>query len=255
MQTLSVVLPAYNEGSNILPVYENIVHICQEKGMAGYVELVWVDDGSTDDTWAQIQSIQARSRSPRMKSGQHRCNQGYGAALRTGFSLVTGEYVVPLPSDGEVSILEALKLFEQIGDADVITSSRKRENAFQSAGNSLVRRFLTTTQNMIIKILSLPDMSKFTGVMIFRRDIVKQCHIRLNTGLVRWEVLQYAIQNHYTMIHSTTPTIASPRISGQSKVANPQTALRTFGELLKWRYYLWQNFYKADFVDAHNDFY
>jgi glycosyltransferase involved in cell wall biosynthesis len=245
MKKLSIIFPAYNEGANIIPLFTNTSTVCQEKSMAKQIELIWVDDGSTDDTWERIQDVKENSLFLHIKAGQHDQNRGYGVALRTGFSLAEGEYVTWLPSDGEITVLETLKLFEQIGDADVITSRHQRTKTLQALGNPVTRKLLTKIQVLLCKILLLPDTSQFNGLWITRNDIVRLCKPRLNTSLVRWEILQYAIEHRYTVIHSSTPTYGSQRISGQSKVTNVRTVSRTFWDLFRWRYYRWRNFYAS----------
>ncbi len=168
---LSVVVPVFNEGTTIARMLE------QALAQRPVQEIVVVDDASGDDTWSVLQSCAARDE--RVKLFRHERNQGKGAALRTGFSRVTGQYVLVQDADleydpGEYHILLAPVL---AGVADVVFGSR-----FQGAGphrvlyylHSLGNRFLTTLSTMATK-LNLTDMEPC--YKLFRREVVQKVTI------------------------------------------------------------------------------
>jgi len=96
MSTLSIVIPAYNEESGIGSIIERVLSIRSRLAEAGVedMELIVVDDGSKDDT-ATI-----ASRYPEVNLVCHSMNQGYGAALKTGFSNARGDLLGFLDADG-----------------------------------------------------------------------------------------------------------------------------------------------------------
>jgi glycosyltransferase involved in cell wall biosynthesis len=95
METLSIVIPAYNEQDGIARMVERVLatrpalHDCGAE-----LELIVVDDGSRDDT----AEIVGRYDGARLV--QHRTNHGYGAALKTGFAQARGEWLGFLDADG-----------------------------------------------------------------------------------------------------------------------------------------------------------
>lgn len=95
---LSVIIPAYNEGSMVRKAIDSCV-------MADYpsdrLEIVVVDDGSEDDTWAHIKAAQ-REHKGRVKTLKLPTNCGKRAALAKGFAEATGEIVVTVDSDSVV---------------------------------------------------------------------------------------------------------------------------------------------------------
>ncbi len=93
---LSVVIPAYNEESGIAQIIERVLSIRPRLNEAGVddLELIVVDDGSRDKT-ADI-----AARYPGVRLIRHTVNQGYGAALKTGFSRARGNLLGFLDADG-----------------------------------------------------------------------------------------------------------------------------------------------------------
>lgn len=96
MTTLSIVIPAYNEERGIEEIIQRVLAIQPELPAAGVetLELIVVDDGSSDRTAEIAGGI------PGVKLIRHSPNQGYGAALKTGFSQAEGELIGFLDADG-----------------------------------------------------------------------------------------------------------------------------------------------------------
>ena len=168
---LSVVVPVFNEGSTVARMLD------QALAQRPVQEIVVVDDASDDETWNVLQGCAAQDQ--RVKLFRHERNQGKGAALRTGFSKVTGPYVVVQDADLEYDPAEYYILLAPVlaGMADVVFGSR-----FQGAGphrvlyywHSLGNRFLTTLSNMATN-LNLTDVE--TCYKLFRREVIQKIRI------------------------------------------------------------------------------
>jgi glycosyltransferase involved in cell wall biosynthesis len=92
---VTVVVPAYNEEGNILPTAEKVdacFRACSFRS-----ELLLVDDGSTDETFAEME--EAANRYVGMRLLRHRRNRGLTEALKTGFANMTGDVAIFLPAD------------------------------------------------------------------------------------------------------------------------------------------------------------
>jgi hypothetical protein len=96
MHALSVVIPAYNEENGIADIVERVLSVKQPLAEAGVteLELIVVDDGSHDRTADIVAGY------PGVRLIRHAANQGYGAALKTGFSNATGDLLAFLDADG-----------------------------------------------------------------------------------------------------------------------------------------------------------
>jgi hyaluronan synthase len=96
--SLTVVIPAYNEGAMVL---QSIESVAQAHYPHDRLEILVVDDGSKDDTWSYI--LQAAQRHPRLVTPlRHERNRGKREALALGFSRARGEILVTIDSDSVI---------------------------------------------------------------------------------------------------------------------------------------------------------
>ena len=123
MATLSIVIPAYNEEQAIAEILARCLAsrepIARKTGLTG-VEIVVVDDGSRDKT------REIASKHQEIKLISHPVNRGYGAALMTGFSAATGDYLGFLDADGTCDPLAFIALHDALkaGGADMAVGNR-----------------------------------------------------------------------------------------------------------------------------------
>lgn len=96
--TMTVVIPAYNEGAMVQRSIDSVV---QADYPAERLQIIVVDDGSTDDTWAHIEAAAARH-AGRVTTLRLACNQGKRGALAAGFRAARGEILVTIDSDSEI---------------------------------------------------------------------------------------------------------------------------------------------------------
>jgi hypothetical protein len=186
METLSVVIPAYNEEDGIASIVERVLAIGPALRASGAdLELIVVDDGSRDRT-AEITAGY-----PEVCLVQHHTNHGYGAALKTGFAQARGDWLGFLDADGTYppehfpALLEAahgqgaeLVIGSRMASTDSeMPFSRRVGNLFFAALVSLIgnRRISDSASGMRIirrealpRLYPLPDGLNFTPVMSTR---------------------------------------------------------------------------------------
>jgi len=115
---LSILMPVYNEAATLNYAVKRVLDVaypCE-------VELVLVDDGSTDGSADIVSHID----DPRVVRGAHQSNRGKGAALETAAGLATGDYVIICDADLEYSPGEIPSLLQPViaGDAKVVFGTR-----------------------------------------------------------------------------------------------------------------------------------
>jgi glycosyltransferase involved in cell wall biosynthesis len=169
---LAVVVPVYNEAGTVAEVVKTVLLQPMVQ------ELIVVDDGSADGTWAALLPL-AQS-DARVKLFRHEQNQGKGAALRTGFARVTAPLVLVQDADLEYDPGEYSLLINPIlaGKADVVFGSRFMGSSAHRVlyfWHSLGNRFLTTFSNMATN-LNLTDME--AGFKAFRREVIQKITIQ-----------------------------------------------------------------------------
>lgn len=174
MRTLSIVVPAYNEARSLARCIERVLQI---EGPELTLEILIVDDASSDGTAAVAAELAARHRQVRLL--RHERNQGKGGALHTGFLHATGDFVAVQDADLEYDPRDLKRLVEPLveGRADVVLGSR-----FLSGGehrvlyfwHSIANRALTLLSNMFTD-LNLSDME--SCYKVFRRDVLQRVEL------------------------------------------------------------------------------
>jgi glycosyltransferase involved in cell wall biosynthesis len=172
VRCLCVVMPCFNEEQTITTIIEQVL------GSPYVLELVVVDDASTDGTVARVNAFD----DPRIRLFRQPMNLGKGAALRRGFKEAKAPYVVVQDADLEYDPSDYGAVLAPLlrGDADVVYGSRFMSGQprrvlyyWHSVGNGL----LTTLSNMFNN-LNLTDME--TCYKAFRRDIIQSLDLREN---------------------------------------------------------------------------
>ena len=164
---LSVLVPAYNEGPTVARVFDRLAQVPL------LLEIIAVDDGSSDDTGRQLDALAAQGRIHKVI--HHPKNRGKGAAIRTAIAAATGDVIVVQDADLEYDPAELPGLLAPIldGRADAVYGSRflggpHRVLLFwHSVGNTA----LTLLSNMLTD-LNLTDME--TCYKMVRADLMRR---------------------------------------------------------------------------------
>lgn len=167
---LSVVIPVYNEAGSAVDVVARVL----ECGVPD-LEVVVVDDGSTDATGESLAEI---SQDPRVRVMIHPENRGKGAAVRTAQGHVSGDVVVVQDADLEYNPCEFPKMMRLIetDDADVVYGSRYsgREILVDSFWHYAANRCLTMLSNVCANV-HLTDME--TCYKMMRADVFRDLRL------------------------------------------------------------------------------
>ena len=163
---LSIVIPVQNESPNIKPLYEELTHVLGQYGRS--YEIVIVDDGSTDDTFEQLASLQ--SRDSRLRVIRFRRNFGQTAAFAAGFAYARGRIVIT--SDGDLQndphdIPAMIALVEQ--GNDIVCGWRKDRK-----DTLVTRRLPSVLANKLISWATGVDLHDYgCSLKVFRAEVVK----------------------------------------------------------------------------------
>jgi glycosyltransferase involved in cell wall biosynthesis len=175
---LSIVVPIYNEDLYLEAVIGKVIAQPLPGGLER--ELILVNDGSQDNTWNIMQSMPEKFPSVKFQLINKRVNEGKGAALRDGFSKVTGDIVIVQDADFEYDPADYPKLLQPILDykADVVYGSRfiGEPHRVMYFWHQIANNILTTISNMLTN-LNLTDMEVCYKVLT--REVVD--HLKLKS--------------------------------------------------------------------------
>ena len=172
MNGLSVVIPALNEEDSIQSIMARVLSIRSKLKAVGIrdLELIVVDDGSTDRTPEIVKATQGT------RLIRHATNGGYGAALKTGFAAAEGEWVGFLDADGTYppEYFPALCEVALAQDADIVIGSRM-------AGAEIEMPLVRRVGNLIFaNLVSLVSATRITdsasGMRVFKKSILERIY-------------------------------------------------------------------------------
>jgi glycosyltransferase involved in cell wall biosynthesis len=174
---LSVVIPCYSEENTLEACVERVLAIADD---TLELELIIVDDGSQDGSGEIANQLGARHSN--LVVLRHDANQGKGAALRTGITRATGDFVAVQDADLEYDPNDLRRLLIPLrkGEADVVLGSRFLSHEYHRVlyfWHSMGNRLLTLLSNMLSD-LNLTDME--CCYKVFRRDVIQAISLQEN---------------------------------------------------------------------------
>jgi glycosyltransferase involved in cell wall biosynthesis len=178
MKKLSIIIPAFNEGSTIHQILDKVKAVRLPEGIDK--EVIIVNDFSLDNTEDAVLSYQQKNTELNIHYFKHSSNKGKGASLQTGIEKASGDFIIIQDADLEYDPQEYLLLLQPVldGFADVVYGSRfvsGRPHRILFFWHTIGNRFLTLLSNMFSN-LNLTDME--TCYKLFKSEIIKG--IRLN---------------------------------------------------------------------------
>ncbi len=166
---LSVVIPVFNEESTLQVLYEKLIAVLP--AITARFEIIFIDDGSTDNSADVLESIQRAD--PRVRVIQFRCNLGKSAGLSVGFSASRGDVVITMDADLQDEPAEIPALLEKLDEGYDLVSGWKypRLDPFTKTWPSAL--FNRTTQ--LLTGLRVHDFN--CGFKAYRRPVIEEIRI------------------------------------------------------------------------------
>lgn len=223
MPILSVIVPVYNEVGTIRQILEKIDSVNIDK------EIIVVDDSSRDGTDRVLRSLQLTG----VKVIHHSSNRGKGAAVLTGLSHASGEYVVVQDADFEYDPNDYLKLFDAIKTqgVDIVLGARftkgYRGMLIPKAGN----RFLTALLNALFGV-KLNDC--FTCYKLFCKETIKSLNLKAQSFDIEIEIITKAIKKKLSIVE--VPISYHPRTYSEGKKIRWKDGILAIFSIFKYRF-------------------
>ena len=215
---VSILVPAKDEAENLAPFMEQAAAVfAQHPGM---YEVVVVDDGSVDDTWAVLESLQHQY--PFLTAARHRYRRGIAEALRTGYLHSRGSVLVFYPADLQYKPEDIPRLVAPVldGTSDMVTGYKEGE--YEKA-------FVSGVYNRLSQRLFHVPVRDLNSVKAYRREVMEALPARPDWH--RYMVVM-AVSQGFTV--SEVPVPLYPRHAGESKFGIGRIPIGVLDMLAVW---------------------
>lgn len=222
---VSFVVPCYNEVDNIeklktefFPTIEKLLGSHLDSATIDSIEVVFVDDGSRDGTYEALKSSFGSYEHPSIsiKFEKHQVNRGLGAAMRTGFGVVTGDVVVTTDSDGTYHFSTIPSLLELLNGKVAIVTASPYHPKGEVVGVPGYRIFLSRGSSLLYRILLDWKVHTYTALYrAYRREVIDQIPFAADDFLGGTELMVKAMLKDYQV--AEYPAALHRRMFGVSK--------------------------------------
>jgi glycosyltransferase involved in cell wall biosynthesis len=222
LPNLSIFFPAYNDGGTISTMVLTAQIVART--ITDDFEIIVVNDGSQDHTALVLAELEKQV--PCLRVIHHPKNQGYGAALRTGFSVATKEWIFYTDGDAQYDPLEMPVLVEALRDGvDVVNGYKISRN------DPFIRILLGSIYNFGVKFafgLHLKDVD--CDYRLIRRTIFDNIELESDSGSICVEMIKKIQDAGFRF--AEVPVSHYNRQYGTSQFFNLRRLLRTVRQLL-----------------------
>ena len=221
-RSVSVFFPCYNEEDNIDRVVSKTLDTLERTGLD--YEIIIVNDGSGDGTAKAAGDIAQRNL--KIKVVNHEVNQGYGAALQSGFGAASKELVFYTDGDGQFDIDEMPDLLPLMRDYDIVSCYRidRRDNFVRK-----VNAWCWTKLVCLLFGMKLKDID--CAFKLYKREIFDHIKMSSKGALIDTEILARATGRGYKITQRGVHHY--PRVAGEQTGANIKVIIRAFVELFR----------------------
>jgi glycosyltransferase involved in cell wall biosynthesis len=184
-QSLSVLIPARNEEQSLA---STVAAIEQHRALFKSMEIIVVNDGSNDRTGEIARTLPVRLI-------EHEITQGYGASLKDGLRVATGELVLIADADATYPLEEIPRLAADIGEFDMVVAARTGDRVHIPVLRRMGKWIITQLAEYLSRT-KIPDLN--SGLRIFRKDIALRFLPMYPDGFSFTTTLTLAmLTNHY----------------------------------------------------------
>ena len=231
VRELSVFFPAFDEAPNIERTVTNALATLRGLALERF-EVIVVDDGSRDATPEIADRLAATE--PEVRVVHHDGNQGYGAALRSGFAAATCAWVFFSDGDGQFDLAEIAGFLEAADTADVVVGYRIVR------ADHVGRKVNTFLWGQLVKLaFRMPVRDIDCAFKLLSRDVLDRIGPLTSSGaMISTELLA-------RVRHARIPIVEIgvhhyPRLAGSPSGASLRVILRAFRELAVLRLRMWR---------------
>ncbi len=211
INSISIVIPFFNEQENVNDVYDKLKSEVEKLNIQ--YELIFVDDGSTDNTFEIIQSLAIKD--PLLKVIKFQFNAGQTAAMQAGFDYANNDIIIPMDGDMQNDPSDIYRLIDKINEGyDVVSGWRKNRK-----DKTITRKIPSIIANKIISWIGKVKLHDYgCSLKAYRKNILK--NVRLYGEMHRFIPIY---SSWYGAKVTEIPVTHHPRTKGKSKYGISRT--------------------------------
>ena len=217
--SLTICVPALNESQSIEKNLKSLISFCKEY-ISDY-EIVFIDDGSTDNTYDQA-SMLLRKKDLCLKKNK---NEGLAAAYKTAIEHARKEFFILFPSDNAWNPHDLLQIYNQREKADIIIPYLIRMN-----DKSRMRKILSRLYVLIINILFHENIKYYNGIVLHKTKNLKEMKCFSNSFAYQTEYLLKMVKVLNKSYHQM-PFSTNKREYGKSKALKIDNIFKVFHDI------------------------
>lgn len=168
---ISVIVPLYNEAESLPELEAWIERVMKANGFS--YEVIFVNDGSTDDSWDVIERLAAAN--PAVRGVSFRRNYGKSPALNTGFRRAKGDVVITMDADLQDSPDEIPELYRMITEEGYDLVSGWKQKRYDPLSKTIPTKLFNATARKVSGIRNLHDFN--CGLKAYRNEVVKHIEV------------------------------------------------------------------------------
>jgi glycosyltransferase involved in cell wall biosynthesis len=212
MPSVSTFFPAFNDEGTIGSLVMDALALLPT--LTNDYEVIVVNDGSTDGTRAVLEGLACKR--PQLTVIHHDGNQGYGAALRTGFSHARKDLVFYTDGDGQYDVWELAALYPLMTDGVDVVNGYKIKRADKQH-----RIIVGAIYNRLAHTLfQLPIRDVDCDFRLMRRHAIQQIELASSSGAICVEMVSKLHAAGY--VFTEAPVHHYPRVYGRSRFFTPR---------------------------------
>lgn len=220
---LTVIMPALNEGKNILSAIDDALAAFKELSVKA--EILVINDGSSDSTPRLVeQRIKENPGALRMLA--HESPKGIGASFWDGVDNAKGNVVCMLPGDNENEPQETIRYLKLLEDVDIVVPF-----VFNKTTRSLFRNFLSFFYRCIINVTFCTSLNYTNGTVLYRKSLLKELSFRRKGFFYQTDILIRLLKKGY--LFAEVPYRLRTRRAGKSKAVNFKSLKEVIGGYLR----------------------
>ncbi len=196
MMDVSIVIPIYNEEENIKPLYESLTAVLA--GLGKSYEVLFVDDGSSDNTMDELQILADKDDAVRVVS--LRRNFGQTAAFAAGFDHARGDVIITMDGDNQNDPADIPMMLDKAKDFDLVSGWRKHRK-----DGMFLRRMPSRIANWLISTVTGIKLHDYgCSMKAYRSDVIKNLNLygemhRFIPAVASWygiSVIEVPVRHH-----------------------------------------------------------